>query len=92
MALEQLALQIGLGVGLGTTAAVLSKLGSGEDWDARKLGYSIGIGVISAFVFLRDVGEITAENIFGLIATNLGGQFIINKGLAMFKRLKGSTE
>lgn len=88
MAYEQLVLQLGLGVGLGVAAAILSKLGSGEDWDGRKLGYSIGIGVVSAFVFLKDAGTITADNLVGLIATNLGGQFILNKGLQMFARLK----
>ena len=88
--LDDITVKIALCVGLGALSAVMSKLASGEDWNGKKFAYSIGIGIGSAIAFLDNLGKIGPENILGLIATSLGGQFIINKGVQMLRRLKGS--
>lgn len=86
--LEQLALKIGLGVGLGFLAAILSKWSTKEDWDNRKLGFSIITGVLSALTFLSDFETIDASNVLGVVTTNLGGQFLLNKGITVIDSLK----
>ena len=88
--LDDIPVKIALGIALGSLSAVMAKLASGEDWNGKKFAYSIGIGIGSAIAFIDDLGEIGPSNILGLIATALGGQFIINKGVQMLKRLKGS--
>ena len=87
--LEQLVLKIGLGIGLGIAAAILSKWSTAEVWDNKKLAFSIVTGVISALTFLNDAGDINEANVLGLVATNLGGQFLLNKGVGIVSRLRG---
>ena len=90
--LEQLVLKIVLGVGLGITAAVLSKLSTGSDWDGKKFAFSIATGIISALTFVSDAGTIDETNILGIAVTNLGGQFLLNKGISAVSRLKPVEE
>jgi len=87
--LEQLVLKVGLGIGLGVVAAILSKWSTAEAWDNKKFAFSIVTGVLSALTFLNDSGDVSETNILGLIVTNLGGQFLFNKGVAVVARLRG---
>ena len=85
---EQLWLEIGLGIAMGTLIAIVSCLSSNEAWNNRKLGYSMVIGVFTAFAIIEGVVDgVTAENVIQVVLLIAGASFFTNKAIGMAQRV-----
>jgi len=86
---EQLWLEVGLGLAMGTLIAIVACLSSNEAWNNRKLGYSMVIGVFTAFGIIEGVVDgVTAENIIQVVLLIAGASFFTNKAISMAQRVK----
>ena len=86
---EQLWLEVGLGIAMGTLIAIVACLSSNEAWNNRKLGYSMVIGVFVAFGIIEGVVDgVTAENIIQVVLLIAGASFFTNKAISMAQRVK----
>lgn len=89
MAFEQLGLQLGLGVGLGTLIAVMGFLSSKDPWNNKLFAYTLGIGIITAFTVIEGIeGGVDESNILKVIIEVAGLSFFANKGVQMAQRLQ----
>ena len=85
---EQLWLEVGLGIAMGTLIAIVSCLSSQEAWNNRKLGYSMVIGVFTAFAIIEGVVDgVTAENVIQVVLLIAGASFFTNKAIGMAQRV-----
>ena len=85
---EQLWLEIGLGIAMGTLIAIVSCLSGNEAWNNRKLGYSMVIGVFTAFGIIEGVVDgVTAENVIQVVLLIAGASFFTNKAIGMAQRV-----
>ena len=85
---EQLWLEVGLGIAMGTLIAIVSCLSSQEAWNNRKLGYSMVIGVFTAFGIIEGVVDgVTAENVIQVVLLIAGASFFTNKAIGMAQRV-----
>ena len=90
---EQLWLEIGLGIAMGTLIAIVSCLSSNEAWNNRKLGYSMVIGVFTAFAIIEGVVDgVTAENVIQVVLLIAGASFFTNKAIGMAQRVNDKQE
>ena len=90
---EQLWLEIGLGIAMGTLIAIVSCLSSNEAWNNRKLGYSMVIGVFTAFGIIEGVVDgVTADNIIQVVLLIAGASFFTNKAIGMAQRVNDKRE
>ena len=91
--LEQLWLEVGLGIGMGTLIAIVAFLSSTEAWNNRKLGYTMVIGVFSAFGIIEGVVEgVSEENVIQVVLLIAGASFFANKAIGMAQRLNNKSE
>ena len=90
---EQLWLEVGLGIAMGTLIAIVSCLSSQEAWNNRKLGYSMVIGVFTAFGIIEGVVDgVTAENVIQVVLLIAGASFFTNKAIGMAQRVNDKME
>ena len=90
---EQLWLEIGLGIAMGTLIAIVSCLSSNEAWNNRKLGYSMVIGVFTAFAIIEGVVDgVTAENVIQVVLLIAGASFFTNKAIGMAQRVNNKQD
>ena len=90
---EQLWLEVGLGIAMGTLIAIVSCLSSQEAWNNRKLGYSMVIGVFTAFGIIEGVVDgVTAENVIQVVLLIAGASFFTNKAIGMAQRVNNKND
>ena len=90
---EQLWLEVGLGIAMGTLIAIVSFLSSNEAWNNRKLGYSMVIGVFTAFGIIEGVVDgVTADNLIQVVLLIAGASFFTNKAIGMAQRVNDKME
>ena len=90
---EQLWLEVGLGIAMGTLIAIVACLSSNEAWNNRKLGYSMVIGVFVAFGIIEGVVDgVTAENIIQVVLLIAGASFFTNKAIGMAQRVRNEDD
>ena len=90
---EQLWLEVGLGIAMGTLIAIVACLSSNEAWNNRKLGYSMVIGVFTAFGIIEGVVDgVTAENIIQVVLLIAGASFFTNKAISMAQRVRNEDD
>ena len=90
---EQLWLEVGLGIAMGTLIAIVACLSSNTAWSNRKLGYSMVIGVFTAFAIIEGVVEgVTAENIIQVVLLIAGASFFTNKAIGMAQRVRNEDD
>ena len=90
---EQLWLEVGLGLAMGTLIAIVACLSSNEAWNNRKLGYSMVIGVFTAFGIIEGVVDgVTAENIIQVVLLIAGASFFTNKAIGMAQRVRNEDD
>ena len=90
---EQLWLEVGLGIAMGTLIAIVSCLSSQEAWNNRKLGYSMVIGVFTAFGIIEGVVDgVTADNVIHVVLLIAGASFFTNKAIGMAQRVNDKQE
>ena len=90
---EQLWLEVGLGLAMGTLIAIVACLSSNDAWSNRKLGYSMVIGVFTAFAIIEGVVEgVTAENIIQVVLLIAGASFFTNKAIGMAQRVRNEDD
>ena len=90
---EQLWLEVGLGIAMGTLIAIVACLSTNEAWNNRKLGYTMVIGVFTAFGVIEGVVEgVTAENAIQVVLLIAGASFFANKAIGMAQRVNDKQE
>ena len=90
---EQLWLEVGLGIAMGTLIAIVSCLSSNEAWNNRKLGYTMVIGVFTAFGVIEGVVDgVSAENAIQVVLLIAGASFFANKAIGMAQRVNDKQE
>ena len=90
---EQLWLEVGLGIGMGTLIAIVAFLSSTEAWSNRKLGYTMVIGVFSAFGIIEGVTEgVSEENVIQVVLLIAGASFFTNKAIGMAQRVNNKND
>ena len=90
---EQLWLEVGLGIGMGTLIAIVAFLSSNEAWNNRKLGYTMVIGVFSAFGIIEGVTEgVSEENVLQVVLLIAGASFFANKAIGMAQRVNNKSD
>jgi len=87
---EQLALEIGLGIGMGLLISIVAVLAGKDKFDPRKFGYTAIVGVISAFIIIEAVeGGIDESNYLKVIIEIAGVSFFANKGFQIVNKIRG---
>jgi len=90
---EQLWLEVGLGIAMGTLIAIVSCLSSNDAWNNRKLGYTMVIGVFTAFGIIEGVVDgVTGDNIIQVVLLIAGASFFTNKAIGMAQRVNDKQE
>ena len=90
---EQLWLEVGLGIAMGTLIAIVSCLSSNEAWNNRKLGYTMVIGVFTAFGVIEGVVDgVSADNAIQVVLLIAGASFFANKAIGMAQRVNDKQE
>ena len=90
---EQLWLEVGLGIAMGTLIAIVSCLSSNEAWNNRKLGYTMVIGVFTAFGVIEGIVDgVTADNAIQVVLLIAGASFFANKAIGMAQRVNDKQE
>ena len=90
---EQLWIEVGLGIAMGTLIAIVSCLSSQEAWNNRKLGYTMVIGVFTAFGIIEGVtGGVTADNAIQVVLLIAGASFFTNKAIGMAQRINNKSD
>ena len=90
---EQLWLEVGLGIAMGTLIAIVSCLSSNEAWNNRKLGYTMVIGVFTAFGVIEGIVDgVSAENAIQVVLLIAGASFFANKAIGMAQRVNDKQE
>lgn len=93
MPFEQLALEVGIGVGMGTLIAVVAFLATTDKWNNRLFAYTLVIGVFTAFVVIEGVeGGVDESNLIKTILLIAGASFFANKGIKMAERIRSKTK
>jgi len=89
MPFEQLALEVGIGVGMGTLIAVMAFLSTTDKWNNRLFAYTLVMGVVTAFVVIEGIeGGVGEENLIKVILLIAGASFFGNKGIKMAIRVR----
>jgi len=90
---EQLWLEVGLGIAMGTLIAIVSCLSSQEAWNNRKLGYTMVIGVFTAFGVIEGIVDgVTADNAIQVVLLIAGASFFANKAIGMAQRVNDKQQ
>ena len=90
---EQLWLEVGLGIAMGTLIAIVSCLSSNEAWNNRKLGYTMVIGVFTAFGVIEGIVDgVTADNAIQVVLLIAGASFFANKAIGMAQRVNDKQQ
>jgi len=93
MAFEQLALEIGVGIGLGTLISIMAFLSSKDKWDNRLFGYTLVLGVITTFGVIEGIeGGLGEENIIKVVLMVAGLSFFGNKSIKMAERIRSGAK
>jgi len=93
MAFEQLALEIGVGIGLGTLISIMAFLASKDKWNNRLFGYTLVLGVITTFGVIEGIeGGVDETNILKVILEVAGLSFLANKGIKMADRIRAGAK
>jgi len=93
MPFEQLALEIGVGIALGTLIATMAFLSSKDKWDNRLFGYTLVLGVITTIGVIEGVeGGIDESNILKVILEVAGLSFFGNKSIKMAERIRSKVK
>jgi hypothetical protein len=93
MPLENLALEVGLGVGMGTLISIVAFLSTTDKWNNRLFAYTLVIATFSAFAVIEGVeGGVDESNIIKVALLIAGVSFFTNKGLKMGQRIQNSSK
>ncbi len=89
MPFEQLALEIGVGVGMGTLIALVAFLSSTDKWNNRLFAYTLAMGVVTSFVVIEGIeGGLGEDNLIKVVLLIAGASFFANKGVKMATRVR----
>lgn len=98
MSFEQISLEIGVGVGMGTLIAIMSFLSTKDPWNNRLFAYTLVIGVFTTFAVIEGIeGGIGIDpttgdnNIVKVLLLVAGASFFANKGIKMAERIRAKT-
>ena len=87
---EQIAIQIGIALTVGTFTCVMAKLASSEKWDNKKLAYTLGLTFVTGLAAVNAIeGGVGESNIIKVFLEVLGLNFIAHTGISIAGRLKG---
>ena len=91
--MEQLFIEVGLGVSMGALIAFLSFVAGTAAWDNRLFVYTAVIGVFTSLTVIEGIeGGVGEENILKVILMIAGMSFFANKGIQMGANLRQKTK
>lgn len=93
MPFEQLALEIGIGVALGTVIAIMAFLSTSKAWDNRLFAYTLVIGVFTTFAVIEGIeGGVDESNLIKVALMVGGASFFSNKSIQMAERVRAKAK
>lgn len=91
MALEQLAVNVGVGIGMGTLIAIMAFLSTKDPWNNKLFAYTLVIATFTAFAVIEGIeGGVGEGNIIKVILMIAGTAFFANKGIKMAIRVRST--
>jgi len=90
MTLEQTALDLGIGIGMGTLIAVMAFLSTDAKWNNKLFAYTLILASFTAFAVIDTIeGGVSEANLISVILAIAGASFFANKGIKIANRLRG---
>ncbi len=98
MTFEQLGLEIGVGVGMGTLIALMAFLSTKDPWNNKLFAYTVVIGVFTTFAVIEGIeggigidSETGENNIVKVLLLVAGASFFANKSIKMAERIRAKA-
>ena len=90
---EQLFLELGLGIGMGALIALVAYVAGKDKWDNRLFIYTMIIGAFTSLAVIEGIeGGVGEANLIKVVLMISGLSFFTNKGIQMGSSLRSKSK